>query len=121
MFEFLGFKLKVFLGFNTQLEKFHAVKVIEKRSIRTREDEEWLVCEKVALFASKNCHFIVHLFYTFQDNKNYYFVSEFVSGGDLMFHLQKLKKFSESHAKITLAQIVLALQFLHERSDFTNF
>jgi len=106
---------KVFLGFNTQLEKFHAVKVIEKRSIRTREDEEWLVCEKAALFASKNCHFIVHLFYTFQDNKNYYFVSEFVSGGDLMFHLQKLKKFSESHAKITLAQIVLALQFLHER------
>jgi serine/threonine protein kinase len=42
-------------------------------------------------------------------------VIEFVSGGDLMFHMQRQRKLNEEHARFYAAEICLALNFLHER------
>ena len=39
---------------------------------------------------------------------------EFVSGGDLMFQIQRSRKFSEQRSKYYGAEIILALHFLHK-------
>lgn len=40
---------------------------------------------------------------------------EYVNGGDLMFQIQRARKFDEARAKFYAAEVVLALMFLHNQ------
>ena len=53
------------------------------------------------------------LFSTFQNKDYVFFVMEYLSGGDLFFHLQAEGRFTEERARFYSAEVVLGLQFLH--------
>jgi len=56
--------------------------------------------------------FIVKLHYAFQDESRLYLVMDFVNGGQLFFHLRE-HTFSEDLARFYTAELVLALEHLH--------
>ena len=59
--------------------------------------------------------FIMGLEYAFQDNQRLYLIMEFVNGGELFFHLKQARTgFDEDRAKFYAAEMVLALEYLHE-------
>jgi len=58
--------------------------------------------------------FIVKLRYSFQDHTTLYFVMEYCPGGELFKHLKRKGKFDEDTVRFYAAEVVLALQYLHE-------
>ena len=61
-----------------------------------------------------NHPFIVGLKMAFQSRDKLYFVLDYCAGGELFFHLSKVGKFSESRAAFYAAEIVLALEYIHQ-------
>ena len=59
--------------------------------------------------------FIVDLKYAFQDSNSLYLVMTLVTGGELQFLLKRLGRFPEDWIRFYAAELVLALEYLHER------
>ena len=57
--------------------------------------------------------FLVGLRYSFQTAEKLYFVLDYVNGGELFFHLQRERKFSEQRARFYAAEIASAIGYLH--------
>ena len=71
-----------------------AMKQIKKSAI-IKEDQERLFSEMNILKNLDHPH-IVKLFELFQDNKNYYLITEYLSGGEMFNRIKALNCFTES-------------------------
>lgn len=54
------------------------------------------------------------LHYAFQSDNNLYFIIDFLNGGELYYHLRREQRFSEERTKFYAAEILLALECLHQ-------
>jgi serine/threonine protein kinase len=67
-------------------------------------------------FLSEAAHpFLVKFLGSAQDARHVRFVLEYVPGGELFSHLRRLGRFDEPSARFYAAEIVLALEYLHDR------
>ena len=53
------------------------------------------------------------MFYAFQDYENLYLVTDLVTGGDLRYHHNKRKKFTEAQTKFFVACCITGLEYMH--------
>lgn len=68
-----------------------------------------------SILESINRHpFVVKLFYAFQDQERLYLILEYAQGGELFHHLAMEHMFSEDTASFYMAEMVLALEHLHQ-------
>lgn len=58
--------------------------------------------------------FIVNLKYAFQNEAHLFMVIDFLSGGELFYHLNQHNHFTEQRAKFYCAEVVSAIGYLHE-------
>ncbi|KAJ5918948.1 Serine/threonine-protein kinase psk1, partial [Penicillium verhagenii] len=67
------------------------------------------------ILESVNRHpFVVKLYYAFQDHEKLYLILEYAEGGELFTHLAMERMFDEDTAAFYLAEMVLALEHLHQ-------
>lgn len=106
---------KVMLAESRHTLNLCAIKVLKKDFIVENEEAESVKSEKrVFLTANKEMHpFLLNLHCCFQTENRIYFVMEFVSGGDLMWHIQK-SRFSGRRAKFYACEVLLALKYFHD-------
>ena len=52
--------------------------------------------------------------YAFQTRDKLYMVTDYCAGGELFFHLKRMRRFTEGMMRFYSAQIALALQHLHD-------
>eukprot|EP01117_Protostelium_nocturnum_P020434 TRINITY_DN918_c0_g2_i1.p1 TRINITY_DN918_c0_g2~~TRINITY_DN918_c0_g2_i1.p1 ORF type:complete len:455 (-),score=106.78 TRINITY_DN918_c0_g2_i1:124-1488(-) len=92
--------------------RIYAMKVLDKKHILDHGEVVHTRSEKNIL--QKVHHpFLVNLVYSFQTTDKLYLVMDFVNGGEMFFHLQKDKRFSEERSRFYAAEILLALEHLH--------
>ena len=85
------------------------VKIIDKRSEKSIKTERE--------FLSKLRHpFIVNMNCAFQDFENLYLVMDLLTGGDLRYHVCKLRRFSENKTRFFFACIILGLEYIHSNN-----
>ncbi|KAG0767672.1 hypothetical protein G6F57_008129 [Rhizopus arrhizus] len=107
---------KVMLAEDKYDKKLYAVKVLKKRFIIDNDEIESVRSEKrIFLAANRERHpFLIGLQSCFQTESRVYFVMEYVSGGDLMWHIQR-EPFSERRAKFYACEVLLALEYFHSQ------
>jgi serine/threonine protein kinase len=60
--------------------------------------------------------FVMRLHYSFQTNGKLYMVMDYLNGGDIFYHLSVSRRFSEDRARFYAAEVLMALECLHEHS-----
>lgn len=106
---------KVMLAEAKSSKKLYAIKVLKKEFIIENDEVESTRSEKrVFLIANKERHpFLLNLHACFQTETRVYFVMEYISGGDLMLHIQR-GQFGLKRAQFYAAEVCLALKYFHE-------
>jgi serum/glucocorticoid-regulated kinase 2 len=91
----------------------YALKTLRKAALIKRNQLAHTSTERTIL-QNINCPFLVHLVFAFQTVDKLYMVLDYMGGGELFFWLKKDRLFTESRVKLYTAEIMLALEALHD-------
>lgn len=95
---------------NRNDKQLYAMKTIEKERLLEGKSHlrgVWIERNVMALFKS---HFLVHLYWALQDERNLYLIMSFMKGGDLRYHLTNHGKMTENNCRFYAAEILVALE-----------
>lgn len=97
-------------------DRIYAMKVLSKKVIVRKKEIAHTIGERNILVrtAGASSPFIVGLKFSFQTPTDLYLVTDYMSGGELFWHLQKEGRFSEERARFYIAELVLSLEHLHD-------
>ena len=106
---------KVMLAETKATKQLYAIKVLKKEFIIENDEVESTKSERdVFIIANRARHpFLLSLHACFQTETRVYFVMEYISGGDLMWHIQR-GQFGTKRAQFYAAEVCLALKYFHE-------
>lgn len=71
--------------------------------------------ERMILMQQAESPFVAKLYWTFQSKENLYLVMEYLNGGDCAALIKSLGSLPEEWTKNYIAEVVLGLEYLHER------
>ena len=91
-----------------------AIKVMSKAKIIIKRCQENIKRERNIL-SKLNNPFIVNMYLSFQDSLYLYLVIDYLSGGDLRYHLTHTKNFNENETKFFILNIILSLEYIHNQ------
>lgn len=104
---------KVMLAESKKSKNLYAIKVLKKDFIIENDEVESTRSEKRVFLIAMKHPFLTNLHSCFQTENRVYFVMEYVSGGDLMWHIQK-DLFTPRRAQFYAAEVLLALKYFHD-------
>eukprot|EP00038_Savillea_parva_P008515 m.177467 g.177467 ORF g.177467 m.177467 type:complete len:479 (+) comp14355_c0_seq1:138-1574(+) len=105
---------KVMLAKEKATGELWAIKVLKKDVILAKDEVAHTMTENAVLQSTRH-PFLTGLKCSFQTPELLIFVMEYVNGGELFFHLSREKIFDESRTRFYIAQITLAMTYLHDR------
>ncbi|KAI0485195.1 kinase-like protein [Xylariaceae sp. FL0804] len=95
--------------------RLYAQKQFKKASVVVHKKLVQQTKTERQILESVNRHpFVVNLYYAFQDHEKLYLILEYGQGGELFTHLNTEKMFPEPTAAFYMAEMLLALAYLHE-------
>lgn len=106
---------KVCLARKKETRDLFAIKIMDKEKMKEKGVTEQVMNERNILNKIDN-DYVVRGVYTFQTKRFLYIVMEYMKGGDFANLLEGIGAFDENAAKYYLAQLVLAVDYLHSKN-----
>ena len=91
-----------------------AIKVLKKRVLIEKNEIKHVMDERNIMMELHH-PFLINLRSSFQSSTHLFFCMDFINGGELYYHLQKERRFSEGRTKLYCAEITAALAYLHDK------
>lgn len=88
------------------------MKIINKSKLED-EDQIAYICSEKTILTAIDFPFIVPLRFAFQTKDKLFLIMDYINGGELFTHIRQQGCILESQAKIYIAEIILALEYLH--------
>jgi len=95
--------------------KVYALKVLRKVEVIKLKQVDHVNHERSVLSDVAGHPFITTLITSFSDQDSLYMLLDYCPGGEVFSYLRKAKRFDENTSRFYAAEIVLILEFLHER------
>ena len=105
---------KVWLVQKLDTQKYYAMKIIKKSDALKNNQRIYMKNEK-EIMQKLTCPFIVQLHFAFQSQSKLYMVIDYLPGGELFFHLRRMRSFSEQLTRFYSSEILASLEYLHNR------
>ncbi len=103
---------RVWKVMHKKTKKIFAMKEMSKAKIYIRKSINSISKERE--FLSKlNYPFLSNMHYAFQTQTHLYIILDYLSGGDLRYHICKKNIFSEKETKFLISNIILSLEYIH--------
>lgn len=96
-------------------DKVFALKVLRKVDVIKLKQVDHVNHEREVLADVAGHPFITTLITSFSDHDSLYMLLDYCPGGEVFSYLRKAKRFDENTSRFYAAEIVLILEFLHER------
>ena len=93
--------------------QLYALKQIIKKTIEDQRRFEQIILEQKLLMKLDH-PFLVKLAATFESANHLNFLLDFCPGGELFFHLQRVR-FTEEQARFFFIEIIMCLEYLHTK------
>lgn len=106
---------KVILVYNEELKKYFAMKKLKKSFIKEHKQITHTKTEREILEKIDN-PFLIKLYYAFQNTEHLYMITEYMSGGEMFYHLHKEECFTEERTKMYICELILGLSYLHKNN-----
>ncbi|CAB1337884.1 unnamed protein product [Coregonus sp. 'balchen'] len=90
------------------------IKILEKRHIMKENKAQYVKRERDVM-SNLDHPFFVKLYFTFQDDEKLYFGLSYAKNGELLKYIRKIGSFDETCTRFYSAEIVCALEYLHEK------
>ena len=101
---------------NLYSKEILVLKTINKKEMN-RLNQLKNIEEEINISLNLENPFIQKIIFSFQDNKYIYIVERFCLGGNLKWHIN-LSLFEEQEAKYYIAELILAIEYLHKKNIF---
>ena len=95
--------------------RLYAMKVLSKKSLKSQNMIQYTKTERDVLCIIKH-PFVVRLHFALQNSEKLFMVMKYCPGGDLADVIKKEKRISEERARIYVAEVLLALEYLHKKN-----
>ncbi|ROV95356.1 hypothetical protein VSDG_06013 [Cytospora chrysosperma] len=95
--------------------KVFALKILRKTEVIKLKQIDHVRHEREILGDVSGHPFITNLLASFSDSDHLFLLLDYVPGGELFSYLRKFRRFNEPMARYYAAEIVLVLEYLHEK------
>lgn len=92
--------------------KFYAMKETNKQLVIAKRSVHSIMNER-KLLEVMNHLFIVNINFAFQDRTHLYLAMDLMTGGDLRYHINRIRRFTEEQSKFMAVCIIIGLEYIH--------
>ncbi|KAG2444853.1 hypothetical protein HXX76_001594 [Chlamydomonas incerta] len=104
---------EIWLGEHKETGQQVAVKVVDLKNEDLEQSEVTNLIAEAKFLRTMDCPFLLKCLETSHDDEWLVLILEYLSGGEMLEHLHKVKKYTEMEAAKLFAQVVSAISYLH--------
>ncbi|ODO12074.1 hypothetical protein I350_00859 [Cryptococcus amylolentus CBS 6273] len=106
----------VYLAKKSTTGDYYAIKALKKSDMIAKNQITNVKAERTILMNQARSPYVAKLFFSFQSKDYLYLVMEYLNGGDCSSLVKTLGGLSEDWARNYIAEVVLGLEYLHDRN-----